>query len=49
MNKENIWNSYSAEELEKLNKVNELYKECLDAGKTERECVRISIEMAEKA
>ena len=29
--------------------MNELYKECLDAGKTERECVRISIEMAEKA
>ena len=33
----------------KLNQVNEKYKACLDAGKTERECVKLAKEEAEKA
>lgn len=49
MEKKSVWSSYDAAELEKLNQVNELYKECLDAGKTERECVRVAIKMAKEA
>ncbi|HBA63141.1 MAG TPA: aminopeptidase, partial [Lachnospiraceae bacterium] len=49
MEKKSVWSSYDAAELEKLNQVNESYKECLDAGKTERECVRLGIQMAKKA
>ena len=38
-----------AEELKKLNAINEDYKKCLDAGKTERECIALTIERAEAA
>lgn len=47
--KTNIWNTYSSDQLAELNEINERYKSCLNAGKTERECVELSICMAEAA
>ena len=35
--------------IKKLETVNEDYKNCLDEGKTERECIRLTIERIEKA
>lgn len=49
MKNENVWKKYGEKELAELHEVNEKYKKCLDAGKTERECVQLTIEMAEKA
>ena len=49
MERRNAWTTYNAEELEKLNAINEDYKKCLDAGKTERECIALTIERAEEA
>ncbi|MCI9216063.1 MAG: aminopeptidase [Dorea sp.] len=48
MDRKNVWSSYKQEELLKLEKVNDLYKSCLDAGKTERECVSLTVEMAKE-
>lgn len=48
MERKNMWKEYSASQLEELNSVNERYKACLDAGKTERECVKVSVAMAEE-
>ena len=47
--KENIWTIYDESQLAELNEISEKYKECLNAGKTERECVELSIRMAEAA
>lgn len=49
MERRNAWTTYNAEELKKLNVINEDYKKCLDAGKTERECIALTIERAEAA
>ena len=49
MKRENQWNNYDAAELEVLEKVNAAYREYLDAGKTERECVTECIRLAEEA
>lgn len=49
MERKNIWNSYSSDELAQLQEINERYKACLNAGKTERECVQLAITMAEEA
>ena len=49
MDRKNAWKTYTAEELKKLETVNEDYKNCLDEGKTERECIRLTIERIEKA
>lgn len=49
MERRNAWTTYNVEELEKLNAINEDYKKCLDAGKTERECIALTIERAEAA
>jgi aspartyl aminopeptidase len=49
MENKNIWLTYSAEEKEELHKICELYKSWLDKGKTERECVELAVELAEKA
>ena len=46
--KENIWTIYDESQLAELNEISEKYKECLNAGKTERECVELSIRMAEE-
>lgn len=49
MERKNIWTTYGEAELKELNEVNEKYKDCLDKGKTERECVNLTVEMAKKA
>ena len=49
MKNENVWKTYGEKELQELHAVNEKYKKCLDAGKTERECVTLAIKMAEEA
>ena len=49
MDKKNLWLSYNESDLKELHEINERYKECLDKGKTERECVVLAVEMAEKA
>ena len=46
MDRKNAWTTYSKEELDKLEQVNTEYKNCLDAGKTERECVALAVEKA---
>ncbi|TWH51814.1 aminopeptidase [Sporomusa sp. KB1] len=49
MERKNIWTKYDNEELKELESVNNEYLKFLDGGKTERECVKISVEMAEKS
>ena len=49
MERKNIWTTYGKAELKELNEVNEKYKDCLDKGKTERECVNLTVEMAKEA
>jgi len=49
MKEKNLWLSYSEQELQELHEINEKYKECLDKGKTERECVELAVVMAEEA
>lgn len=49
MDQKNIWKTYNKQQLQELDDINERYKACLDSGKTERECVEISIRMAEDA
>ena len=46
--KKNLWSSYDEAAKKELHEINEKYKACLDAGKTERECVRLTIERIEK-
>lgn len=48
MEAKNLWNEYSASELEKIEETVSRYKSFLDRGKTERESARCSIELAEK-
>ena len=40
---------YDQTELGKLDKINETYKNCLDDGKTERECITLAVKKAEAA
>ncbi len=49
MERKNAWTTYSADELKKLDAINEDYKKCLDEGKTERECITLTIERAKAA
>lgn len=49
MGKENLWTTYSEAELKELHEINEKYKVCLDKGKTERECVDLTVDMAKEA
>lgn len=49
MEKKNLWTVYSEEQLAHLEALNEDYKKYLDAGKTERECVREAVKLAEAA
>jgi len=49
MERANAWKSYTKKELKELEKLNKSYREFLDKGKTERECVVRAVEMAEKA
>ena len=49
MKKRNLWNTYTDTQLEELEEVSLRYRECLDAGKTERECVAKTISLAQEA
>ncbi len=49
MERRNAWKVYDQTELEKLDKINETYKNCLDDGKTERECITLAVKKAEAA
>ncbi len=49
MERKNVWTTYDEVQLKELHEINEKYKECLDRGKTERECVSLSVEMAKAA
>lgn len=48
MESKNLWNTYSEEQLQELNVLNEGYKVYLDKGKTERECIREAVKMAKE-
>ncbi|MBM6948449.1 aminopeptidase [Mordavella massiliensis] len=48
MEKQNAWRTYSPEQMGELERINELYKDCLDDGKTERECVRTAVRIAKE-
>ena len=48
MERKNIWLKYDETELKKVESVNKEYIQFLNSGKTERECVKISVDMAEK-
>ena len=49
MERKNVWTTYGETVLKELHDICEKYKECLDKGKTERECVNLTVEMAEAA
>ena len=49
MDYRNVWKVYDQLQLEKLDKLNEVYKNCLDDGKTERECIALAVKKAEAA
>lgn len=49
MERPNAWNSYKKTELKKVDALAESYKDFLNRGKTERECVEYAVEALEKA
>ena len=49
METKNVWKNYNARQLKECEAVNVQYKEFLDRGKTERECVDTIVEMAERS
>lgn len=48
MEKKNLWGVYDEATQKKVQEVNEVYKSYLDEGKTERECTRLAIRLAEE-
>lgn len=48
MDRINAWTTYKEDDLKELELINDAYKKCLDEGKTERECVKIAVRMAEE-
>lgn len=48
MERKNVWKEYTKEQLDQVEAMAVRYKTCLDLGKTERECVKISIDMAKE-
>ena len=48
MENKNVWSTYTEENLLELNRINDIYKACLDEGKTERECVKTAVHMAQE-
>ena len=48
MENKNIWSKYTEKEEKELVQVNEAYKEFLNGGKTERECIVRAVDMAKK-
>lgn len=49
MERDNAWKRYSESDLEKIEKINKDYRNFLDTGKTERECVAESVRLAREA
>lgn len=49
MERKNVWLTYQKDQQKELEEVCSRYKACLDGGKTERECVRTAVRMAEQA
>ena len=49
MERKTVWNSYTPEDQQQLQQVSDGYRDFLDRGKTERECVSQIIAMAEAA
>lgn len=48
MERDNTWKTYSHDELMAVEQINNSYKACLDEGKTERECVKVTVRMLEE-
>lgn len=48
MDKKNVWETYDAKDIKKLEKLCEEYRDFLDNGKTERECADYIVNMVEK-
>lgn len=48
MERLSLWQIYDEKEMVMLEEVNQTYRECLDEGKTERECVSKAIKMAKR-
>lgn len=49
MERKNAWNTYTDEEFRELDRVTGQYRRFLSEGKTERECVRLTVDMAKEA
>lgn len=49
MERKNAWKDYTKKEMKEMEKLNQDYRKFLDQGKTERECVKTAVAMAEKA
>ena len=49
MERKNIWENYSQKQLKELEKLNQEYREFLDNGKTERECIDTIVNTIEAA
>lgn len=47
MERKNVWTTYTQKQIKELERLNASYKEFLDKGKTERECVIEAVKMAE--
>lgn len=48
MERRNAWKTYTQEQLKELDQINDRYKVCLDEGKTERECICLTVKEIEK-
>lgn len=49
MERKNAWNTYGEQELGQLRKVTDQYRDFISRGKTERECAKLTVEMAREA
>ena len=49
MERQNAWKTYKKKQINELEKLCNGYRDYLDRGKTERECAKISVEMAKAA
>lgn len=49
MERKNMWKQYTSSQRQELEQLGNRYKKCLNAGKTERECIVLGIEMAKNS
>lgn len=49
MERKNAWKDYTEKDIREVDSLADGYRSFLDAGKTERECAKLAVEMAEKA